>query len=101
MSWGFWSILGPEHKDWETAAKAVLGDREIAVGEYFGRQSFASPVGMMTLFHSAGALISLAVSGRIFRQIPNHDLVLVKVSPLFLLPGAAFAPARRALPTIN
>ena len=57
---------GAKYKPWKTAAKAVLGYREIAVGDYFGRQSFASPVGMMTLFHGAGAVISRAVLGRIF-----------------------------------
>ena len=41
-------------------------DREMAVGDYFGRQSLAILVGIITLFHSAGVLISLAVQGRIF-----------------------------------
>ena len=41
-------------------------DREIAVGDYFSRQSLTTLVGITSLFHSAGAVISLAVSGRIF-----------------------------------
>jgi len=66
MSWGIRSSRGPKRKAWETAAKAILGDREIAVADHFGRQSLAGLLGIMTLFHSAGAPISLAIIGWIF-----------------------------------
>ena len=101
MSWGIRSSWGPKHKAWETAANAILGDREIAVADHFDRQSLAGLVGIMTLFHSAGAPISLAVSGWMFYQTPNHNLVLGKVSPMFLLSRAAFALARRLLPPVS
>ena len=71
------------------------------MADCFRRQSFGSLVGIRTLFHRAGALISLAVSGWIFYQTPNHNLVLVIVSPMLLQPGAAFALARRALPPVS
>ncbi len=83
------------------AAKAILGDREIAVADCFRRQSFASLVGIRTLFHRAGALISLAVSGWIFYQTPNHNLVRVMVFPMLPLRGAALALARSPLPPVS
>ncbi len=100
MSWGIRSGRGPKHKAWERAANAILGDREIAVADHFGRQSLAGLVGIMTLFHRAGALISLAVSGWIFHQTLNHNLVLVMVFPMLPLGGAAFALARTPLPPV-
>ena len=100
MSWGVRSSRGPKRKAWETAAKAILGDREIAVADCFRRQSLASLVGTMTLFHRAGALISLAVIGWIF-QTQNHNLVLVIVFSMLPLRGAAFALARSPLPPVS
>ena len=100
MCWGFRYGLVAKHKAWEPSAKAFLGDREIAVGDYFGRPSFASLVGIMTLFRSAGALISVAVSGSIFYQT-RTNLVSVIVYPMLQFSEAALALARRALPPVS
>ncbi len=70
------------------------------MADCFRRQSLASLVGIMTLFHRAGALISLAVIGWIFHH-QNHNLVLVMVSSMLLLSGATFALARRLLPPVS
>ncbi len=53
--------------------------------------SFASLVVIMTVFHSAGALIAPVVSEWIFDQTQSYPLVLVIVSPLLLVSGVAFA----------
>ena len=70
----------------------------IAVGDYFGRRYFASLMGIMTVFHSMGSLISPVVSGWIFDQTQSYTLFLLIVSPLLLVSGVAFALARRPLP---
>lgn len=70
----------------------------IAVGDYFGRRSFASLVGIMTVFHSTGALIAPVVSGWIFDQTQSYALVLLIVSSVLLGSGIAFALARRPSP---
>ncbi len=67
------------------------------MADHFGRQSLAGLVGIMTLFHRAGALISLVFIGCIFNQTPNHNLVPVIVFQKHLIRVAAFALARRAL----
>ena len=72
----------------------------IAVGDYFGRRSFASLVGIMTVFHSTGALIAPVVSGWIFDQTQSYALVLLIVSPVLLISGVAFALARRPSPPV-
>ncbi len=82
------------------AANAILGDREIAVADHFGRQSLAGLVGIMTLFHRAGALISLAVIGWIFHH-QNQVVVLAMVFPMLPLRVAAFDLARRPLPPVS
>ena len=82
-------------------AKSPPGGQTDRRGRVLWQPILVSLVGIMTLFHIAGAVISLAVRGRIFHQTPNYNLALVKVSPMPLFSRAACAPARRALPTFN
>ncbi|MDA1219887.1 MAG: MFS transporter [Chloroflexi bacterium] len=67
----------------------------LVVGQYFGRKRFGSLVGIMTVFHSMGALISPVISGWVFDSTESYSGVLLAAAPLFLLGGVAFLLARR------
>ena len=104
-----WRRQGQPRQGWAAIIPLVVGLAMIegvsalnwiAVGDYFGRRSFASLVGIMTVFHSTGALIVPVVSGWIFDQTQSYALVLLIVSPVILVSGVAFAFARRPSPPV-
>jgi len=67
----------------------------LVVGQYFGRKHFGSLVGIMTVFHSLGSLLSPVISGWVFDSTHSYSGVLLAAAPLFLLGGVAFLMARK------
>lgn len=67
----------------------------LVVGQYFGRKRFGSLVGIMTVFHSLGSLLSPVISGWVFDSTHSYSGVLLAAAPLFLLGGVAFLMARK------
>ncbi len=67
----------------------------ITVGEYFGRRSFGTLVGVMTVFYGVSGLIVPAVAGTIFDRTGSFFLVLMAVAVLQAISAVSFLIVRR------
>ena len=67
----------------------------ITVGEYFGRRSFGTLVGVMTLFYGISGPIVPAAAGLVFDRTGSFIPVLVAVGVLQAVSAAAFLLAKR------
>lgn len=70
----------------------------IMLGDYFGRERFASLMGLMSMFHNVGLFISPIFSGWVRDQTGSYDLVLLTFIPLYIAGGFLFGLARRPPP---
>lgn len=77
------------------AVEGISTSNWLVVGQYFGRNRFGSLVGIMTVFHSLGSLISPVTSGWVFDSTQSYSAVLLAAAPLFFLGGVAFLLARK------
>ena len=81
-----------------TEGIATLG--WLAVGEYFGRRSFGSLVGIMTVCFGVGSLAAPVAAGWVFDQTGTYATALLAAAPLQLASGLCYLLARRpAVPT--
>ena len=80
-----------------TEGIATLG--WLAVGEYFGRRSFGSLVGIMTVSFGLGSLAAPAAAGWIFVQTGTYSSALLAAAGMQLVSGLCYVLARR--PTLN
>ena len=69
----------------------------ITVGEYFGRRSFGTLVGVMTVFYGVSGLIVPALAGSVFDRTGSFVLALVGVGILQAVSAVAFLLARRTV----
>ena len=76
-----------------TEGIATLG--WLAVGEYFGRRSFGSLVGIMTVSFGLGSLVAPAAAGWIFAQTGTYTAALLAAAAMQLASGICYALARR------
>ena len=67
----------------------------ITVGEYFGRRSFGTLVGLMTVFYGVSGLIIPAVAGSVFDRTGSFVPVLLAVGVVQLISAGAFVLVRR------
>lgn len=67
----------------------------ITVGEYFGRRSFGTLVGVMTLFYGISGPIVPAAAGWVFDRTGSFVPVLVAVGVLQVVSASAFLLAKR------
>ena len=67
----------------------------ITVGEYFGRRSFGTLVGVMTLFYGVSGPIVPAAAGWVFDRTGSFVPVLVAVGVLQTISASAFLLAKR------
>ena len=67
----------------------------IAVGEYFGRRSYGTLVGMMTVFYGISGLMVPAAAGWVFDRTGTFVPVLVAVGVLQAASAAAFLLVKR------
>ena len=76
-----------------TEGIATLG--WLAVGEYFGRRSFGSLVGIMTVSFGLGSLVAPAAAGWIFVQTGTYAAALLAAAGMQLASGLCYFLARR------
>ena len=67
----------------------------ITVGEYFGRRSFGTLVGVMTVFYGVSGLIVPAVAGTVFDRTGSFVVVLIAVGALQAISAGSFLLVRR------
>ena len=67
----------------------------IMVGDYFGRNRFASLMGAMSIFHNIGMFIAPIYAGWIRDTTGSYEIVLMTFAPTFVLSAFMFAMARR------
>lgn len=67
----------------------------ILVGQYFGRGRFATIMGLMSMSHNVGMMVSPIFSGWIKDQTGSYNLVMVTFIPLYIIGAIAFALARK------
>lgn len=67
----------------------------ITVGEYFGRRSFGTLVGLMTVFYGVSGLIVPAVAGSVFDRTGSFVIVLLAVAVLQTVSASSFTLVRR------
>ena len=67
----------------------------IMVGDYFGRNRFASLMGAMSIFHNIGMFIAPIYAGWIRDSTGSYDIVLATFAPTFVISAVMFAIARR------
>ena len=76
-----------------TEGIATLG--WLAVGEYFGRRSFGSLMGIMTLSFGIGSLVAPVAAGWVYDQTGGYGAALVTATVMQLGSGACYLLARR------
>lgn len=76
-----------------TEGIATLG--WLAVGEYFGRRSFGTLVGVMTVSFGAASLLAAWSAGWAFDQMGTYAPALLVAAPVQLLSGLCYLLARR------
>ena len=67
----------------------------IMVGDYFGRNRFASLMGAMSVFHNIGMFIAPIYAGWIRDTTESYAIVLATFAPMFVISALMFALARR------
>ena len=67
----------------------------VALGNYFGRRSFATLMGIMSTCFNIGMLISPIYAGVIFDRSHCYTLVLLTFIPVYLTSGIFFLVSRR------
>ena len=67
----------------------------ITVGEYFGRRSFGTLVGLMTVFYGVSGLIVPAAAGSVFDRTGSFVPVLLVVGVMQAVSATAFLLVRR------
>jgi MFS family permease len=67
----------------------------IMVGDYFGRNRFASLMGAMSIFHNIGMFIAPIYAGWIRDTTESYAIVLATFAPTFVISALMFALARR------
>ena len=77
------------------AGQGVSSLAWITVGEYFGRRSFGTLVGVMTLFYGISGPIVPAAAGWVFDRTGSFVPVLVAVGALQVISAGAFLLAKR------
>ena len=67
----------------------------LAVGEYFGRRSFGTLVGMMTVCYGISGLIVPAAAGSVFDRFDSFVPVLLVIGPLQFIAASTLFMAKR------
>jgi len=67
----------------------------VALGNFFGRSSFATLMGIISTAFNVGMLISPIYAGFIFDRTGSYSLVLVSFLPIYLISGIFFLMAQK------
>ena len=93
-------LLRGDAAAWLLIAASALGQGVssaswIALGSYFGRRSFGTLVGMITVAYGVSGLIFPSLAGAAFDRTGNFTLVLLTIAALQGVSAGAFALVRR------
>ena len=67
----------------------------VALGNFFGRSSFATLMGIISTVFNMGMLISPIYAGFVFDRTDSYSLVLVTFLPIYLTSGAFVLMTRK------
>ena len=67
----------------------------VSLGNFFGRSSFATLMGMISVVFNIGMLISPIYAGVMFDRTGSYTLVLLSFLPIYLAAGAFFLMTRK------
>ena len=67
----------------------------VALGDYFGRTSFATLMGIVSTAFNLGMLVSPIYAGYVFDQTGSYTVVLVSFLPIYLVSGVFFLIVRK------
>ena len=67
----------------------------VSLGNFFGRSSFATLMGMISVVFNIGMLISPIYAGVMFDRTGSYTLVLLSFLPIYLAAGAFFLMPRK------
>ena len=67
----------------------------VSLGNFFGRTSFATLMGMISVVFNIGMLISPIYAGLIFDRTESYTLVLLSFLPIYLAAGVFFLITRK------
>ncbi len=67
----------------------------LMVGDYFGRERFASLMGAMSVFHNVGLFVAPIFAGWVRDQTDSYALALLTFGPMFVASACFFALASR------
>ena len=67
----------------------------VALGNFFGRTSFATLMGIVSTAFNLGMLVSPIYAGYVFDQTGSYTVVLVSFLPIYLVSGAFFLMVRK------
>jgi MFS family permease len=67
----------------------------VSLGNFFGRSSFATLMGMISVVFNIGMLISPIYAGFMFDRTGSYALVLLSFLPIYLAAGAFFLMTRK------
>ncbi len=98
-------LVSGENVAWFLIAASGIGQGVstvawLTVGEYFGRRSFGTLIGMMTVFYGISGLIMPALAGSIFDRTGSFIPVLAVVALLQLISAGSFTLSRRPRPLL-
>jgi len=62
----------------------------VALGNFFGRRSFATIMGIMSVAFNLGMLVSPIYAGIVFDRTDSYALVLITCLPIYLISGVFF-----------
>ena len=67
----------------------------VALGNFFGRTSFATLMGIISTAFNLGMLVSPIYAGYMFDRTGNYTIVLISFLPIYLASGAFFLMTRK------
>lgn len=67
----------------------------VSLGNFFGRTSFATLMGFISVVFNIGMLITPIYAGVVFDQTDSYSIVLVSFLPIYLLAGVFFLMTRK------
>jgi MFS family permease len=76
-------------------AEGIASVNWLMVGDYFGRDRFASLTGVMSVFHNVGLFIAPVFAGWVRDQTGSYNVVLLTFAPMFVASAIFFPLARR------
>ena len=70
----------------------------VSLGNFFGRSSFATLMGLISVVFNIGMLITPIYAGVVFDRTDSYSVVLVSFLPIYLMAGFFFLMTRKPPP---